>query len=124
MDGVDEIRSMWETWKKQRFPSEYSGKDVAGICVNSLDSFAAGCIDTFIFRKGRLDEQRISVLQKCKDDLEVVVSSLDGTAQTYFNNLLHVSTRVLQLVGRRVASSPHNKSLDRSAGGVFRNLID
>jgi hypothetical protein len=100
MDAVDEIRSMWDSWKAQRFPSEYSGKDVAGICVTSLDSFAAGCIDTFIFRKGRLDERRIAVLLKCKYDLEVVVSSMDGTAQTYFNNLLLLSTRVLQLVGR------------------------
>jgi hypothetical protein len=100
MDAVDEIQSMWDEWKTQRFPSEYSGKDVAGICVTSLDSFAAGCINTFIFRRGRLDEQRISVLEKCKADLEVVVNSVDGNAHTYFNNLLLLSNRVLQLVGR------------------------
>jgi hypothetical protein len=99
MDKVSEIQSMWDACKTQRFPSEYSGKDVAGICVTSLDSFAAGCIDTFIFRKGHLDEQRISILAKCKNDLEVVVNALDGSAQIYFNNLLLLSRRVLQLVG-------------------------
>jgi len=99
MDHVDEIRSMWDAWKTQPFPSGYAGKDIAGICVTSLDSFAAGCIDTFIFRRGRLDEQRISVLEKCKDDLEVVVPSLEGNAHTYFNNLLVLSKRLLQLVG-------------------------
>jgi hypothetical protein len=100
MDAVDEIQSMWDEWKTQRFPSEYSGKDVAGICVTSLDSFAAGCISTFIFRRGHLDKQRIFVLEKCKADLEVVVNSVDGNAHTYFNNLLLLSNRVLQLVGR------------------------
>ena len=100
MNEVAEIQSMWDAWKTQRFPADYSGKDVAGICVTSLDSFAAGCIDTFIFRKGYLDERRISILEKCKDDLEVVVNVLDGSAKTYFNNLLLLSKRVLQLVGR------------------------
>ena len=114
MDQVDEIRSMWDAWKTQPFPSEYSGKDIAGICVTSLDSFASGCIDTFIFRRGRLDEQRISVLEKCKDDLEVVVNSLNGSAHTYFHNLLLLSMRVLQLVGRLRASSPHNNGLQRT----------
>ncbi len=100
MEDVQEIRSMWDDWKTQRFPAEYSGKDVAGICVTSLDSFAAGCIDTYIFRKGHLDEQRISILEKCRDDLEVVVSQMDGNARVYFDNLLLLSKRVLQLVGR------------------------
>src|SRR5262249_46058024 len=70
MDSVAEIQSMWDAWRARPFPSEYAGKDVAGICVTSIDSFAAGCIDTFISRKGNLDEERISVLQTCKDDLE------------------------------------------------------
>jgi hypothetical protein len=96
-------------WKTQRFPAEYSGKDVAGICVTSLDSFAAGCIDTFIFRKGRLDERHISVLEKCKGDLEVVVNAMDGNAHTYFNNLLLLSKRVLQLVGR----DPHRRRITK-----------
>jgi hypothetical protein len=100
MDAVDEIRLQWNEWKRIPFPSEYGGKDVAGICVTSLDTFAAGCIDTFVSRNGRLDNQRISVLEKCKNDLEVVVNSLDGNAHTYFNDLLLLSKRVLQLVGR------------------------
>jgi hypothetical protein len=100
MDAVTEIRTMWDEWQAIPFPAEYGGKDVVGICVTSLDTFAAGCIDTFICRKGHLDKRRISVLEGCKNDLEVVVPSLDGDARTYFNNLLLLSRRVLQLVGR------------------------
>jgi hypothetical protein len=100
MNAVDEIRLMWDEWKQIPFPSEYGGKDVAGICVTSVDTFAAGCIDTFVSRNGRLDKRRITVLAKCKDDLEVVVNSLDRDALTYFTNLLLLSERVLQFVGR------------------------
>jgi hypothetical protein len=100
MDGENEIRKMWNEWKAMPFPSEYGGKDVAGICVTSLDTFAAGCIDTFVSRNGRLDKRRISVLENCKDDLEVVVNSLDGNARVYFNYLLLLSKGVLQLLGR------------------------
>jgi hypothetical protein len=81
------------------FPSEYGGKDVAGICVTSVDTFAAGCIDTFVSRQGRLDEKRIKVLESCKTDLEVIVNSLDGEARIYFDKLLLLCRRVLQLVG-------------------------
>jgi hypothetical protein len=66
MEAVSEIKAMWEEWKTIPFPADYSGKDVAGICVTSLDSYAAGCIDTFISRKGRLDDWRISVLEDCR----------------------------------------------------------
>jgi hypothetical protein len=63
MNAVDEIRLMWDEWKQIPFPSEYGGKDVAGICVTSVDTFAAGCIDTFVSRNGRLDKRRITVFK-------------------------------------------------------------
>lgn len=91
---------MWNEWKARPFPSEYSDTVVAGICVTSLDTFAAGCIDAFISNNGRLDEHRTSVLEQCKVDLEAVVSCLDGTAKNYFNDLLILAKRVLQLAGQ------------------------
>ena len=100
MDAVNEIRLMWDEWKGIPFPAGYGGRDIDGICLTSLDTFAAGCIDTFICRKGRLDKHRVAVMESCKNDLEVVVPSLKGDAHTYFNNLLLLSKRVLQLVGR------------------------
>jgi hypothetical protein len=100
MDAVKEIRATWVEWKTSPFPADYAGKDVADICVTSLDSYAAGCIDTFIARNGRLDGRRIAVLEECRKELEVVVKNLSGEARTYFNNLLLISERVLQLVGQ------------------------
>ena len=100
MDNVREIRLMWDEWKAMPFPSAYGGKDVAGICVTSLDTLAAGCIDTFITNNGRLDEWRTSVLKQCQGELEAVVSCLDDSAMDYFNHLLILAKRVLHLAGQ------------------------
>ena len=99
MDAVSEIKGMWDEWKTIPFPSAYAGQEVAGICVTLLDSYAAGCIHTFILNKGRLDDWRVSVLKNCKQELEVVVLNLDGGARAYFKNLLMMAERVLQMAG-------------------------
>jgi hypothetical protein len=100
MSNLSEIKSVWDEWKTTTFPSEYVGKDVAGVCVTSVDSFAAGCIDTFITGKGRLDTQRITVLEKCRADLEIVLRNVEGDASAYFAKLLLLCESVLQSVGR------------------------
>jgi hypothetical protein len=99
MEAVKDIRLMWDEWKGIPFPSDCGDKDVAGTCLTTLDTFTAGCIDTFIANNGRLDKRQISVLERCKNDLEAVVSCLDGAAQNYFNALLVLAKRVLQSCG-------------------------
>ena len=100
MNSVDEIRRLWDDWKTIPFPPGFAGTEVDGICVTSTDTFAAGCIDTFVSSKGRLDEPQIEVLQRCRNELEIVVVTLDGNAPTYFNDLLVLCGRVLQSLGR------------------------
>jgi len=100
MNGVDEIKVMWDEWKALPFPAEYAGKEVEGVCVASLDSYAAGCIDTFVARRGSLDAERVSILEGCKRELEAVLKSLDGDARSYFGHLLHLTEKVLTVAGR------------------------
>jgi hypothetical protein len=100
MNDVDEIKVMWDEWRAVPFPAEYAGKDVEGICVTSLDSYAAGCIDTFVTREGNLDAGRVSVLEGCRKDLMVVLSGLDGDARRYFECLLQIAEKVLSLARR------------------------
>ena len=99
MDAVNDVRGMWEEWKSIPFPAGYGGVEVAGVCVTMLDSNAAGCIHTFILNKGRLDDGRISILSKCRRELEIVIPNLGDEARVYFKNLLMMAERVLQLVG-------------------------
>jgi hypothetical protein len=98
MNAVSEVKAMWDDWKAIPFPSNYSGKDVENICVISLDSYAAGCIDTFISRKGSLDAERLSILKKCEKDLEIVTNKLEGDAKLYFEQLLQMAQKVLATV--------------------------
>jgi len=98
MNAVSEVKAMWVEWKVIPFPSDYSGKDVENICVVSLDSYTAGCIDTFLSRKGSLDAERISILKKCEKDLETVTTKLEGDAKLYFEQLLQMTQKVLAIV--------------------------
>ncbi|HEX8235381.1 MAG TPA: hypothetical protein VF600_05450 [Abditibacteriaceae bacterium] len=96
---MDEIEQMWQQFAAMPFPKGCGGKEVADVCLASVDTFAAGCVCTFIGWRGRLDAERIKCLQSCIDDLEIVVPLLDGQAKAYFEHLLQVSHNVLQFVG-------------------------
>ncbi len=98
MNDVSEVKIMWNEWKGIPFPSDYAGEEVEGICVVSLDTFTAGCIDTFVSRKGSLGAKRISILKKCEEDLQIVVANLEGNAKLYFAQLLKMTQRILAAV--------------------------
>ena len=98
MEDLKEIQAMWDKWRAIPFPKDHAGEDVGGICVTSLDTFAAGCIETFLSSRGRLDSHRISVLVQCSKELEIVVENLAGAAQAYFKDLLLISERVLRVL--------------------------
>ena len=109
MGTLEEIRVMWEEWKAIPFPTIHAGDEVGGVCVTTLDTFAAGCIDTFISRKGRLDKRRAAVLEECKQDLEIVVKNFDGEAQAYFRKLLLICDKALAMMGSIIERTWHNK---------------
>ncbi len=96
MNAVSEIETIWNEWKAIPFPSDYVGENVEDICLVFLDTSAAGCIDTFVSRKGSLDVERISILRKCEKDLETVTSKLEGDAKFYFERLLQMTQKILK----------------------------
>jgi hypothetical protein len=62
----------------------------------TLDSYAAGCIDSSIGRKGPLDPERLSILTECADKLRLAVEQLHGEPRSYFAELLFLSEGVLR----------------------------
>ena len=95
------MKSLEESWNEfldKPFPEGYAGEEIEGICLATLDTVAAGCIDTFLDNSGRLDQQRISVLQDCARDLHVIVKYLDGKAKDYFEQLQSLAERILEAV--------------------------
>lgn len=94
------IQKIWREFASRPFPESCAGVEVRGIELASLDTFAAGCIDTFVSNNGRLDAEPISILKKCAEEIEVVVPMLDGEAMDYFEELQLLSHEVLRVVSK------------------------
>jgi hypothetical protein len=90
----------WKAWRQRPFPSEVSASTELGFDLLSIDTFAAGCLDTFS-KFGTLDEQRISALERCLGDLHPLLSQVPDSAGDYFAELANLCRRVLGAVGRR-----------------------
>ena len=95
---MSDIGKMWRAFQAKPFPEGCAGVSIEGVELASLDTFAAGCIDTFVETRGRLNSRRISILRQCSKELEVVVKNLNGEARSYFEQLQSLSEKVLQSV--------------------------
>ncbi len=97
---LSNIQKIWQDFHSRPFPDGCAGVEIQGIELDALETYAAGCIDTFVNDNGRLDAERISILRQCADELEVVVLTLDGDARDYFEELGLLSQEVLRVVSR------------------------
>jgi hypothetical protein len=106
---MKEIEESWSTFLEKPFPEDCVGLEIEGVELVSLDTFSAGCIDTFVGNKGKLDATRISVLKNCVQDLDKVVKSLDGNAKSYFEHLRLLSVQVLKSVSETPLYETNNE---------------
>jgi len=67
--------------------------------VAIVDTFAVGCIHTFIACRGKLDLWRTAILGLCYRDLGVALVGLQGDARTYVQRLERLARLVLESVG-------------------------
>jgi hypothetical protein len=88
---MDDLLTRWLDFQTKPFPPECVGREVQGIDLVALDTFTAGCISTYIERKGQLDTQR-RILQRCIQDLQTVTAQLQGASQAYFVQLLELGS--------------------------------
>ena len=94
---MSEIKQSWNTFKNKAFPKPYSGKEIDGIELSLLDTETAGCIQYFIATNS-LDRERVAILESCNNDLEKVISKLEGEGKSYFQLLKKLSESVLRKV--------------------------
>jgi hypothetical protein len=90
----------WRAFQLRGFPAGVAGTEIDGVCVTTVDTFAAGCLETY-FDRGRLDQQRIGVLEECVGDLHRVLPHLTGEPSEYFGKLAALCRGVLGAIGRR-----------------------
>ena len=95
---MKEIDVLWSEFLARPFPEMCAGLLIEGIALAELDTYTAGCIDTFIGNDGRLDAQRTSILEACAKELETVVPRLDGEAKSYFEHLRTITGKVLTFI--------------------------
>lgn len=84
---MNEIIKDWEVFKETPFPSSAVDVEIDGYDLVSLDTYMAGCIDTFIVNKGSLDIECQKILEKCLAEVHSVIPRLDGHAKEYFIQL-------------------------------------
>ena len=96
--GFQEIERLWRKHCAATFPEGLAGQEVFGVEVAQVDTFAAGCIDTFIACRGNLDHWRTAILGLCYRDLGVAVVGLQGDAQAYVARLEKLVRLVLEAV--------------------------
>lgn len=90
----------WKVWRDRPFPAEPDASSDLGFELRSIDTLAAGCLDTFSGR-GSLDEQRIVILEGCLHDLQPLLSQVPEAAVDYFTELAELCRRALGAFGRR-----------------------
>jgi hypothetical protein len=90
----------WDMWKTRPFPREVPASTDLGFELRSIDSAAAGCLDSFA-KCGALDDERTGVLEGCLRDLQKLLPEVPEPARDYFADLAALCRRVLGSAGGR-----------------------
>lgn len=93
---MEELRKKWDAYRALEFPRGCADLDPAGVCLASTDSYAAGCITTYL-SQGYLDAERIKILTNCVSDLDEALRELEGDMWVYFDTLRTISREVLTI---------------------------
>jgi len=92
----------WNVWTKISFPAGASDIEIDGVDLISIDTFAAGCISTFVGNQGKLDQEIIDILRTCTSELDLILGRLTGDIKDYFTELSALSHKILKSANRRV----------------------
>ena len=98
MSKIKHIQTLWEDFQALPFPSELVREEIRAIDPVTLDTVAAGCIDTFIAQEGHVDLWRCAILGLCFHDIALLTYKLEGESQAYFQQLEELVRLVLQSI--------------------------
>ncbi|MGI8467266.1 MAG: hypothetical protein ACR2N3_02330 [Pyrinomonadaceae bacterium] len=98
---MKKLKKSWNEFLKKPFPDNCVGKTMEGVELTSLDTFSAGCINSFIDNKGNLNQQQIQTLNDCVRKLHKVVDLLAEAEKDYFEHLLYLSKQVSHEIKER-----------------------
>jgi hypothetical protein len=90
------ISELWIAHSQFRFPKGYEGRDVNGICVALVDTYASGCISSYMCHDEKsIDIERYQILQKCMKEIELFLPYLKDDAFEYFARLHEMCSLII-----------------------------
>ncbi len=92
---MQKIEQEWAEYCKLPFPDELVHVEIEGVCLASLDSFAAGCISRYLDDHS-LDVECKTILEDCSSKLRKIVSELQGPANVYILRLQTLVTLIIE----------------------------
>ena len=92
------IAAAWSAFASVPFPDIYDREESARGCLKLLDIFTTDCISTYV-DNGCSDTADFRLLQRCVDDIELLLPSLSGDSLVYFERLSGLGMCVLDRVG-------------------------
>lgn len=94
---MNEINKLWEDFKSKPFPKGIAGEEIDGIEPAEIDTYAAGCISTYI-EGGIIDKERIEILKNCLSSIQTILPKLNDEGKSYFSMLNKLGGVVLKEV--------------------------
>jgi hypothetical protein len=92
-----DIAEIWIIHEQSQFPVGLGGKDINGVCVTSVDTYASGCISSYIKHDDKLiDIEKYQILQKCKKEIEIILPALESESYIYFSRLYEMCKIIIQ----------------------------
>ena len=83
---MKEIAKLWAEFNKIPFPRNLTGEEIEGIDPVSVDTYAAGCISSFIAGE-KIDKDKKEILKECMSEMRILNPKLVGESQVYFGKL-------------------------------------
>ncbi len=115
---LQKIESIWNELRSKPFPESGYEAFADERDFVELDTFASGCISTFISSAGKLDQKRYDVLKSCSEDLSIGIKGLEpGPFKSYAEQLHLLSNLVLEYLDGKLRECAEVSSVqNRDAG--------
>ncbi len=91
-----QVQHRWRDFLMLPFPENCADLDPNGICLASTNTFAAGCIASYVSSHTKLPPQQVAILHKCSDDVETALSAdIPAEVRVYFTELQAIARLVI-----------------------------
>lgn len=91
----EKLLHLWVEVRASSFPDECLGREIDGIDLMSLQTYACGCVSLYVGNACQLDERNARMLKTTCEQLQLVVPQLEGAPRVFFERLRQVTQQVV-----------------------------